>query len=316
MRSLAFLQGGEFLRFLLTSANAKAALHVPAPACGDCRQQELPFLSSLCSAHRRLFNLPEEEEVISALCLCHAGHPGQSLLATSPLAELYMRKEGRRCCEMTVIAHWRPELAEPLLFPCIYLHLSFQLLYKALLCSQKYTSGKKKEEKNQQQQQQKLASKAAPVVLILAFGSCLSHFHLAIDLGPAHPTARCGNCSKSGERGTWRDHVSALHLILPNSADVKHIFKYIPYLTSLVNHILKNFAKLGFRLSLLCYSNSRTTLLPYLLPASSFSSILMNTHYTSKIQPTDFLLIMTKPFSKLISMFLCTLQSPHRTVPV
>lgn len=119
---------------------------------------------------------------------------------------------------------------------------------------------KKKGKKTKKQ----LASKAAPPYTILAFGSWVSRFHLEIVLWPGHPIARCGNFSKSGDRRTWRDHVSVLHLILPNSVDVKHVFKNISYLTSLINHILKNFAKLGFRLSYLCCGNSRTTSLPFL----------------------------------------------------
>lgn len=126
VRSLAFFTRWWVPQVPANISECQAALHVPAPACGDCRQQKLPFLSFLCSAHRRLFNLPKEQEVISALWLCCAGHPGQSLLVTSLFAELYMRKEGKRCCEMTVIVYWRPELAEPFLFPCIYSHLSFQ----------------------------------------------------------------------------------------------------------------------------------------------------------------------------------------------
>lgn len=69
MRCQLFLGGTVFPRFLLLSADAEAktAPCVPGSGVQGLLTQEFPFPSTLCSAHRRLLNLPTEWEVILVL---------------------------------------------------------------------------------------------------------------------------------------------------------------------------------------------------------------------------------------------------------
>lgn len=80
VRCQLFLEGTVLLRFLLLSADAeaKAAPCVPGSGVQELLMQEFPFPSTLCSAHRRLLNLPTECEVILVLCLCCEGTPSRA----------------------------------------------------------------------------------------------------------------------------------------------------------------------------------------------------------------------------------------------
>lgn len=225
-----FLKGTEFLRFLLTSAEA-------APCVPGLALQGLLLAGASISINALQRPQETSQSAHGARGDPSSPHAPRRAPRAEPASHISLcwasSAWGRRAGGGVM---WRDSFCAPetqagsIISFAVYLFTSsFQKLYKALVCSEKFTSWKKNKNKikTNKHQPKHLLWRQLPGSLIPASKLSISYLHLLnfFWISSFHSKVR-KILSKSGETGTWRDHVFAWHLISANFKEIKHIFTY------------------------------------------------------------------------------------------